>query len=130
LLQVIADTSFLIYIANHPTPILRMLEERVGAYRLIVPTPVLEELERLVRGGGKRARQARAALRYAENLPTQAMAGTAVDDALIAHAKAHGLALATLDGALLRKARGLGITTISARRGRLWMEGVGRNPLR
>jgi rRNA-processing protein FCF1 len=125
LLQVVADTSFLIYIANTPSPILRMLEEEQGAYRLIVPTVVMEELERLAKAGGRRARQARAALRYAKTLPSQALAGPAVDDALINHAKAHGLALATLDVEMLKRARGLGITTITARRGRLLMEGGG-----
>lgn len=118
----LADTSFLIFLAEAKRGFMEELEARAPGVTLLVIEPVLEELRALSRKE-RRARGAPLALRYAERLARIPHEPGAPDDALLLTAEKRGLGIATLDRELRKRARARGLAVLTARGGRPQLEG-------
>jgi len=120
----LADTSFLLFLAEAKRGFMEELEAKEPGIRLLVIEPVLEELRHLTRG--RRARAAKIALAYAEGLRRLPHEPGPPDDALLHTAQRWGLGIATLDGELRERARARGLPVLTARGGRPELEGPPR----
>ncbi len=123
----ILDTSFLIRIATRPLPS-ENLSASFGGYTRVTVVEVISELERIAkRTYTRRGKDARLALAYAKDLRIVGddenrddRGFPSADGRILKYAKGKkDVAIASLDRALLEKARRQGIRIISLSRGRL-----------
>ncbi len=105
-MQVLCDTSFLIILTNTPAIITTEYEEKYGKLNLLIPTPVLSELLRLIKTANpKRSKMALNTLNICErfekiDLPDL---GKNVDDSIIDYAKNNRYCVATIDKQMIKK---------------------------
>lgn len=124
-LKVIADTSFLMIPGLYKVDILSELDRLLErSYRLVVPRPAVEELQRLEqRGKAKERVAARLGLEIVERVEVVEAVGPA-DEAILEIAKKGDCAVATTDASLRRRLRERGIPVIYLRqRSHLAMDG-------
>lgn len=119
----LADTSFLLLLAEARRSFVEQLEALLPGLRLLIIEPVLEELRALEARGGRRALRARLALSFAQGLPRMASDPGEADEALLATARRLRLGIASLDEGLIARARALGLPVLRARAGRPLLEG-------
>lgn len=127
---IVADTSFLIAMANRPVRGIERIESLLGRAEFLIPAAVVKELERIAESAGmKRSREARTALRMIESAgfriidteeharashPADSMSISRVDDLIVRYAEMTGCYVATIDKEMMRRLRGrcAGIITL------------------
>ncbi len=106
---VVVDTSFLVQLTEPGSlMVVEELEDRLGKLKMIVPSPVLDELERLAR----KKRQAEIALEHASRLEIY-QSSLDPDRSVIEVAKLVGGFIASMDRGILDVARREGIPYIT-----------------
>lgn len=126
-MRVLVDTSFLMRFVELGSDLVWRVEDKVGTRLVMLLVPgVVEELERLSSGSGKKARIARLALELCKNLE---MVGApcrhdSADAMLERTAKGTGMPVVTCDHKLKRALRERGIAVIYVnRKGEVSVEG-------
>ena len=106
-MKVLLDTSFLMLMAELGKNLLEVAEEALGdKIEAYVLEESVKELRALAGRGGRKAMNARAALKIAERVRLLSFPGRGkVDQRLMETAKSAGLVLATADSGLISEAR-------------------------
>ena len=112
MVEVICDTSFLIHLATHKIKNLDSVNTEIGQIQFVVPSAVLNELEKLSKTQDKK-QDAITTLEFAQNLKTIEMSGKFADQAIIDHVRNHGGITATMDKELKNKIKSLNGSVIS-----------------
>ena len=112
MVEVICDTSFLIHLSTRKIKNLDSVNTEIGQLQFVVPSVVLNELEKLSKTQEKK-QDAITALEFAQNLKTIEMSGKFADQAIIDHVRNHGGITATMDKELKNKIKSLGGSVMS-----------------
>jgi len=112
LVEVICDTSFLIHLSTRKIKNLDSVNTEIGQIQFVVPSVVLNELEKLSKTQDKK-QDAITTLEFAQNLKTIEMSGKFADQAIIDHVRNHGGITATMDKELKNKIKSLNGSIIS-----------------
>jgi rRNA-processing protein FCF1 len=112
LVEVICDTSFLIHLSTRKIKNLDSVNTEIGQIQFVVPSVVLNELEKLSKTQ-KKKQDAITTIEFAQNLKTIEMSGKFADQAIIEHVRKHGGITATMDKELKNKIKMLGGSVIS-----------------
>ena len=112
MVEVICDTSFLIHLSTRKIKNLDSVNTEIGQIQFVVPSAVLNELEKLSKTQEKK-QDATITLVFAQNLKTIEMSGKFADQAIIDHVRKHGGITATMDKELKDKIKMLGGSVIS-----------------
>jgi len=86
----------------------------------VILDAVEEELQRISRTKGGKAKRAAVALQIAKGFARRPNGRGAVDDELVSAALTLGAPVATVDGGLLKALRASGASVVTLRRGRVW----------
>ena len=126
MVELLLDSSFLIFVASIPALGFDVVEDSLGRVELTVLDAVSEELLSIrLRAPVKRAKAAGLALEYASGLKrVSSGAGEGVDGKILNYAESRGAAVATLDSELKRRLRAVGVPVVSRRGNRLVVDGV------
>jgi rRNA-processing protein FCF1 len=112
LVEVICDTSFLIHLSTRKIKNLDSVNTEIGQIQFVVPSVVLNELEKLSKTQ-KKKQDAITTLEFARNLKTTQMSGKFADQAIIDYVRNHGGITATMDKELKNKIKSLGGSVMS-----------------
>ena len=112
MVEVICDTSFLIHLSTRKIKNLDSVNTEIGQIQFVVPSAVLNELEKLSKTQDKK-QDAITTLEFAQNLKTIEMSGKFADQAIIDHVRNHGGITATMDKELKNKIKSLGGSVMS-----------------
>jgi len=112
LVEVICDTSFLIHLSTRKIKNLDSVNTEIGQIQFVVPSVVLNELEKLSKTQDKK-QDAITTLELAQNLKTIEMSGKFADQAIIEHVRKNGGIIATMDKELKNKIKSLNGSVIS-----------------
>ena len=112
MVEVICDTSFLIHLSTRKIKNLDSVNTEIGQIQFVVPSVVLNELEKLSKTQ-KKKQDAITTLEFARNLKTTQMSGKFADQAIIEHVRKHGGITATMDKELKDKIKSLNGSIIS-----------------
>ena len=112
MVEVICDTSFLIHLSTRKIKNLDSVNTEIGQIQFVVPSVVLNELEKLSKTQDKK-QDAVTTLEFAQNLKTIQMSGRFADQAIIEHVRKHGGITATMDKELKNKIKSLNGSIIS-----------------
>ena len=112
MVEVICDTSFLIHLSTRKIKNLDSVNTEIGQIQFVVPSAVLNELEKLSKTQEKK-QDATTTLEFAQNLKTIKMSGKFADQAIIDHVRNHGGITATMDKELKNKIKSLNGSVIS-----------------
>lgn len=116
-MEIICDTSFLIALVSSPIKCLDKIENELGKLRFIVPTFVLDELESIERKSGpKKSMIAKTAICISKLKFEIKDIGKSknVDTEILNYVtKNRRLAVATLDGKLLKSLKMADVTTLT-----------------
>ena len=112
MVEVICDTSFLIHLSTRKIKNLDSVNTEIGQIQFVVPSAVLNELEKLSKTQDKK-QDAITTLEFAQNLKTIEMSGKFADQAIIDHVRNHGGITATMDKELKNKIKSLNGSVIS-----------------
>ena len=112
MVEVICDTSFLIHLSTRKIKNLDSVNTEIGQIQFVVPSVVLNELEKLSKTQDKK-QDAATALEFAQNLKTIEMSGKFADQAIIDHVRNHGGITATMDKELKNKIKSLNGSVMS-----------------
>ena len=121
MVEVICDTSFLIHLSTQKIKNLDSVNTEIGQIQFVVPSVVLNELERLSETQEKK-QDATTTLVFAQNLKTIKISGKFADQAIIEHVKKHGGITATMDKELKNKIKSLGGSVMSFSNDRIVLE--------
>ena len=114
MVDIICDTSFLIVLASKPIKKLDVLENNIGKINFIVPSVVIDELNKLVStASAKKANAAKLALELTKRFKTIDLQGESADETIIDYASKHRCYVATIDKALKNKLKSDGIDVIT-----------------
>ena len=112
MVEVICDTSFLIHLSTRKIKNLDSVNTEIGQIQFVVPSVVLNELEKLSKTQDKK-QDAITTLEFAQNLKTIEMSGKFADQAIIDHVRNHGGITATMDKELKNKIKNLNGSVMS-----------------
>jgi len=112
LVEVICDTSFLIHLSTRKIKNLDSVNTEIGQIQFVVPSAVLNELEKLSKTQDKK-QDAITTLEFAQNLKTIEMSGKFADQAIIDYVRNHGGITATMDKELKNKIKSLNGSVMS-----------------
>jgi len=112
LVDVICDTSFLIHLATRKISNLDSINTEIGQIQFVVPTVVLNELERLTNVESKK-QDAMVTLEFAQNLKSISISGEFADKEITEYVKKHGGMVATMDKELKSNIKNLGGSILS-----------------
>ena len=112
MVEVICDTSFLIHLSTRKIKNLDSVNTEIGQIQFVVPSVVLNELEKLSKTQ-KKKQDAITTIEFAQNLKTIEMSGKFADQAIIEHVRKHGGITATMDKELKNKIKSLNGSVIS-----------------
>ncbi len=112
MVDVICDTSFIIYLATKKIKNIDNIEAEIGQINFVIPNTVKNELEKLCTNENKKL-EAKATLNFIKNLRTIPISGNYADDAIVSYVKEHGGMIATMDKELKNKAKSLGSSIIT-----------------
>jgi hypothetical protein len=121
LVEVICDTSFLIHLSTRKITNLDSVNTEIGQIEFVVPSVVLNELEKLSKIQ-KKKQDAITTLEFARNLKTTQISGKFADQAIIDHVRDHGGITATMDKELKNKIKSLNGSIISFSNDRIVLE--------
>ena len=102
LVDVICDTSFLIHLATKRIKNLSQLDTEIGQIQFVVPTVVINELNKLLSNETKK-NNASITLEYIKKLKIIPMKGQFADKEMILYVKNNGGIIATMDKDLKNK---------------------------
>ncbi len=116
-MKIVFDTNFCMVPFEFKVDIIdelnRIMPEK---YEVLIPNLVVDELNKIARGIGKRAIAARSALEFVKNFKkVNVEKRGSVDKSIIYFAKENNCILATQDKEMKRIARSLGVPTITMR---------------
>lgn len=117
--KVALDSSFLMAVAERPTPWLDDLTDALGKVEPVLLDCVGGELRRLSATGGRKGKMARLALQLAAEFGTAKCGGGDVDAELASFAEAHRAVVATVDASLRAQLRARGLRVASLSKGRV-----------
>ncbi|MBI2184878.1 MAG: hypothetical protein HYU39_07975 [Thaumarchaeota archaeon] len=124
LTEILLDTSFAMKMLSQPMPSFGRIEDALGKPVFIIIEDVIHELEAISNGPSLRAKQAKAALTYTRQLRKVPFKGkTPCDDKILRYAEEKRIPVATLDDALRRNLRKIGITVITLKGHEVYVEG-------
>jgi len=128
-MKVLFDTSFLMLSAELGKDLISLAEDALGEkIEPYILSDSLEELKAISRHKGKRASFAKVALKLAEKmnvLKLDLQRDLEVDEKLLETSRICGLVLATIDSKLMKRAREIGIPTLSVGKGlKIRLEGI------
>ena len=112
MVEVICDTSFLIHLSTRKIKNLDSVNTEIGQIQFVVPSVVLNELEKLSKTQ-KKKQDAITTIEFAQNLKTIEMSGKFADQAIIDHVRNHGGITATMDKELKSKIKSLNGSVMS-----------------
>ena len=112
MVEVICDTSFLIHLSTRKIKNLDSVNTEIGQIQFVVPSVVLNELEKLSKTQEKK-QDVTTTLELAQSLKTIEMSGKFADQAIIDHVRNHGGITATMDKELKNKIKSLNGSIIS-----------------
>ena len=112
MVEVICDTSFLIHLSTRKIKNLDSVNTEIGQIQFVVPSVVLNELEKLSKTQDKK-QDAITTLELAQNLKTIEMSGKFADQAIIERVRKRGGIIATIDNELKNKIKSLGGSVMS-----------------
>ena len=112
MVEVICDTSFLIHLSTRKIKNLDSVNTEIGQIQFVVPSAVLNELEKLSKTQDKK-QDAITTLEFAQNLKTIEMSGKFADQAIIDYVRNHGGITATMDKELKNKIKSLNGSVMS-----------------
>jgi hypothetical protein len=121
LVEVICDTSFLIHLATRKIKNIDSINTEIGQIQFVVPSVVLDELERLSKTQ-KKKQDAITTLEFVQNLKTIEMSGKFADQVIIEHVRKNGGIVATMDKELKNKIKSLNGSIISFSNDRIVLE--------
>jgi len=121
LVDVICDTSFLIYLATKKIKNINSFETEIGQIQFVVPEVVKIELEKLSKNENKK-NEATLTLNLINKLQTISVSGNYVDESLISYVKDHGGIVATMDIELKNKIKSLGGSIITLSNDRIVLD--------
>ena len=121
MVEVICDTSFLIHLSTRKITNLDSVNTEIGQIEFVVPSVVLNELEKLSKIQ-KKKQDAITTLEFARNLKTTQISGKFADQAIIDHVRDHGGITATMDKELKNKIKSLNGSIISFSNDRIVLE--------
>lgn len=113
--KIIFDSSFLMSVAERPTPWQEDIAAFMGGFEPVILSCVKVELERRGSGRGKRSRFARLALEFSQGFKVEKCGDASVDDEIASAAQSQNAAVATVDRELIRTLRSLGVQVVSLR---------------
>ena len=102
LVDVICDTSFLIHLATKRIKNLSQLDTEIGQIQFVVPTVVINELNKLLSNEAKK-NNASITLQYIKKFKTIPLDGKFADKEMILYVKNNGGIIATMDKDLKNK---------------------------
>ena len=112
MVDVICDTSFLIHLATRKISNIDSINTEIGQIQFVVPTVVLNELERLVSVESKK-QDAITTLEFAQNLKSISISGEFADKEITEYVKKHGGMVATMDKELKSNIKNFGSSILS-----------------
>ena len=112
MVDVICDTSFLIHLGTRKISNLDSINTEIGQIQFVVPTVVLNELERLASVESKK-QDAITTLEFAQNLKSISISGEFADKEITEYVKKHGGMVATMDKELKSNIKNLGGSILS-----------------
>ena len=117
IVELLLDSSFLIFAVSTPSQRLEQLQEFFGKVDLVVLDAVINELHGLSRNSSpKRAKSAKNALDFASGLKNISFdEGENVDDKIMNCAVSRRASVATLDSNLRKRLKAVGITVVFRR---------------
>ena len=121
MVEVICDTSFLIHLATRKIKNIDSVNTEIGQIQFVVPSVVLDELERLSKTQ-KKKQDAITTLEFVQNLKTIEMSGKFADQVIIEHVRKNGGIVATMDKELKNKIKSLNGSIISFSNDRIVLE--------
>jgi rRNA-processing protein FCF1 len=123
--KVLLDTSLLLIMVSKPLNLIEELEETLGKAELLVLEDTVKELEVISKNVPiKRSKQAKLALNFVKGIGhISCSCEGSVDDKILSYAIENGLAVATMDKELIKRARAMGLTVITLREDRLMIDG-------
>ena len=121
MVEVICDTSFLIHLATRKIKNIDSINTEIGQIQFVVPSVVLDELERLSKTQ-KKKQDAITTLEFVQNLKTIEMSGKFADQVIIEHVRKRGGIIATIDNELKNKIKKLGGSVMSFSNDRIVLE--------
>ena len=121
MVEVICDTSFLIHLSTRKIKNLDSVNTEIGQIQFVVPSVVLNELEKLSKTEEKK-QDAITTLELAQNLKTIEVPGKFADQAIIDYVRNHGGITATMDKELKNKIKSLGGSVMSFSNDRIVLE--------
>lgn len=114
MVDIVCDTSFIMVLASRPLRKLDVLENNIGKIDFVVPSIVIDELNRLVKSdSAKRANAAKLALKISTKFKTLELRGGSADEAIIDYASKHRCYVATIDGVLKNKLKDSSVDVIT-----------------
>ena len=119
--RVIFDSSFLMAVAEKPTPWMEDLTRELGGFEPLVLECARSELTRLSEAGGKRGRLANLALRLSDGFGALPCGLADVDAETVSKALEAGAVVACVDNELSGTLRALHIVTVGLRKGRVYV---------
>ena len=112
MVEVICDTSFLIHLSTHKIKNLDSVNTEIGQIQFVVPSVVLNELEKLSKTQEKE-QDAIMTLEFAHNMKSISISGEFADKEITEHVKKHGGMVATMDKELKSNIKNLGGSILS-----------------
>ena len=121
MVDVICDTSFLIFLATKRIKNISRIDTDIGPLNFLVPSVVEGELERLQTDLTKN-KEAQITLNYIKKLKKISILGSFADKAIIDYVKKNGGLVATLDKELKNKIKQSGGSILSVSNDRIVLE--------
>ena len=112
MVDVICDTSFLIHLATRKISNLDSINTEICQIQFVVPTVVLNELERLADVESKK-QDAMTTLEFAHNMKNISISGEFADKEITEYVKKHGGMVATMDKEFKSNIKNLGSSLLS-----------------
>ena len=121
MVNVIADTSFLIHLATHRIKNIDSIETDIGPLSFIVPKIVQKELEHLSEAPDKKIISEQT-LDFIKNFKTNEIDGNDADSAILDHLKENTCIIATMDRELKNRIKQSGSSILSIHNDKIVLE--------
>lgn len=106
-------------VVERPTTWFEDMTEELGKFEPVVLDCVIDEMMRIAKRDGKKARYARVALELTEGFVRQPCGDGKPDDEIVSAAQGGGEVVATIDSKMLETLKALGVKVVSLRTGRI-----------
>tara|TARA_B100000686_G_scaffold77063_1_gene83147 strand:- start:3895 stop:4263 length:369 start_codon:yes stop_codon:yes gene_type:complete len=121
LIDVIADTSFLIHLATHRIKNIDSIETEIGTLSYVVPKIVRRELEHLTNDSDKKEISEQT-LNFIKNFKTNDIDADTADDGILNYIQNNPIIVATMDKELKSKIKEFGGSILSIHNDKIVLE--------